>query len=549
MSDEKSLLDAAKKAFDNGNFSEAEKSLKSLPQDDPQAQHNLAVVQYLKRDIDAEEALNRLGGDSAKDFTDRFKSRVLLRYEGHETALYNKAALLANSGLFHEAITLLRGILVMWKDISKSVVAHALCLFQSLTRPSSSLSQQTRLKSDDELIQAILARNPDFAKSDEFKSIIAAAFADSDSLHEVFKGKEGEKQKAVYLNDLGVLLLNNGKSNVASLCFAKAEKSTSDKQFSVKTPLSYNTGLCALLRGNYDEAIRNFLSIQDAMKKSPIFWLRFSEAAVNCALNLSKDRSRQEYEQEQDYFRRELSAGKLLANFEFLILPGAHVVPGPTQQETSKEHAACAAMEQLAASAIQNALFLLIPQGYTYATAVEAFHHNEQITTHAMLSWVALEVMRKNYSVAVEVGQQVLSAHSHRPLNASVHTALLCYLVEALVQLNDADRAMKVLRQTSLSQLVSSSTEKLDSAHRCRVETLFINLTVTHILNGSWTQAHSIMESLLIKMMESQPASATDFRPEREVQFACQILGIFLELAQGNREKAAETLSRLSWAL
>ncbi|EPY27739.1 hypothetical protein STCU_05599 [Strigomonas culicis] len=504
--DAKTKLAEAKKAFESGKFSEAEKIFLTFPKDDLMVQHNLAIVQYAKQDIDSGKALELLGA-TEKPLYKEGKQKglpLVFLYEGYDTCIYNSAVIRALRGEVAAAAQLLRSLLEISKDVSQAVLLHTLCLFQVLTRPTCCLGNIARSKADEDLIQSVLNENPGLTKDPQHLAMVSAAFADSGNLHEVFKRQDGTPaEEAAYLNNLGVFLLNDGKINVATLCFAKARVAASKdtKESLLQCPLTYNAALCALLHEDYDEAIRHLLLLQDTLRASPLFWLRFAEAAVHSAQHESQLRRRGEYEKQQSTFSQQLRAGKLYVNFELLQLPGATVVPGPAQ-ETPKDYAPLAAMEQLAAGALQNALFLLIPQGYSYMTALESFPHHSALLAHAMGCWIALELMRRNYNVVVDLGRQVLAGHGIAAIAAPLHVSVLCYTVEALMHLGDVEQALKVLRQASLSSLVLGGGDRVDPAHRSRVEALFINLAVTHILSGSWTQAHAVMESLLAKIYE-----------------------------------------------
>lgn len=72
-------------------------------------------------------------------------------------------------------------------------------------------------------------------------------------------------------------------------------------------------------------------------------------------------------------------------------------------------------------------------------------------------------------------------------------------------------------------------SDPIDAAQRSRVKALFVNLAVTHILTGSFNQAHKILDSLLQKMYDNEATSALlDFKPERDVLFAHHLLSVFL---------------------
>ncbi|KAG5490770.1 hypothetical protein JKF63_00892 [Porcisia hertigi] len=552
----KKQLADAKTAFSAGNYGEAEKVLWGMPQEDMKVQHNLVIVRYLQNQLTGEQALAalRASAEAPGEDPNMKAPGLMLQYEGHETAVYNQAVLYARSGQAHEAILLLRRILENGQDVALSTLVHSLCLFHTLTKPIRKTTSRMSNRHDEELVQSVLTSSMDKLRMvPELMKLVEAAFADSSGLHDIFSTLENEHVKqAVYFNNLGVFSLSEDKLNVASLCFAKAEKAAASKPAGQHNlcPIQYNVGLCALLREDYEGALQEFLAVQDSMKASATFWVRCAEAAVSCVQQEARRQRRVDYERQQSAFSEMLQSGKVYSNLEFMLLPSAISVPGPATVEPSKDTKEKSAFEEIATAAVQNALFLLVPKGHTFSSVVEAFPHEEALLQYAMLYWVALELSRRNYMAAAEAGQELLNAHDRHPLPSNLHATLLIYVVEALVHLNDPDRAMKVLRRASLSSLVTgSSIDPLDSSQRSRIEALFVKLTISHILTGSWNQAHSIMESLLRKIYDAAPSGVAEYTPERDTMFAYCILEVFLELAQGNQEKAAEWMFKITWSI
>ncbi|KPI90529.1 hypothetical protein ABL78_0289 [Leptomonas seymouri] len=551
----KMRLAEARSAFDAGNYSEAEKVLRAMPQEDMKVQHNLVTVRYLQNQLTGEQALSalRASADGNGEDPNLKAPGLMLQYEGHETAVYNQALLFARSGQAHEAVLLLRRILEHADDVALPTLVYSVCLFNALTNTLRKSPARMTNRNDEDLVQRVLKMCMEKLNSEpELMKLMSSAFADSSSLHDIFKDCESDTAKqAVYLNNLGVFSLIEDKLNVASLCFAKAEATAATEQTGKHyvAPIQYNVGLCALLREDYEGALQEFITVQDAMKASPVFWVRCAQAAVSFVQQEARKQRRFEYERQQNAYRALLQSGKVYTNFEFLLLPSATSVPGPVT-DAAKDLPSMTAVEQIAATAVQNAVFLLVPKGHTFSSVVEAFPHEEALLQYAVLYWIALELSRRNYIAAAEAGQELLNAHERHPLPPNLHATLLIYVVEALVHLNDPERAMKILRRASLSALVTgSASDPVDAAQRSRVEALFVNLTVSHILTGSWNQAHSIMESLLRKIYDAAPACTAEFTPERDTMFAYCTLEVFLELAQGNQEKAAEWMSKITWSI
>lgn len=286
----------------------------------------------------------------------------------------------------------------------------------------------------------------------------------------------------------------------------------------------------------------------------------------------------------------------------------------------------CLEMEKLASVALQNALFLLVPPGHTYTSARIAFPSQEVLLAYALLYWTCLELHRQNYVAVETIGQALLvewnelSPSVSSPCNPNptirsspiagsrlppnLHATLLCYLVEALIHLNDSKKAMRVLAACQPTSLITGNSSNVSSSHgmngggaasnvsgggmtstsgagnhhpdsslntssvvdsnrnksfpvgngpdvaqRSRVEVLLLQVVSTQILSGAWSQAANTMDSLISKIFNSAPAEATEFQPEADAFFVYQLLGIFLELAQGKQAEAAELLSKVQWSV
>ena len=295
-------LAEAKTAFDAGNYSEVEKVLRAMPQEDMKVQHNLVTVRYLQGQLTGEQALSalRASADGNGEDPNLKAPGLMLQYEGHETAVYNQALLFARSGQAHEAVLLLRRILEHADDVALPTLVYSVCLFNTLTKPMRKTPARTANRNDEDLVQKVLKTCMEKLNSEpELMKLMSAAFADSSSLQDSFKDCENDSVKqAVYLNNLGVFSLTEDKLNVASLCFAKAEAAAaaatnpSGKHYVV--PIQYNLGLCALLREDYEGALQEFLTVQDAMKASAVFWVRCAEAAVSCVQQEARKQRRGE---------------------------------------------------------------------------------------------------------------------------------------------------------------------------------------------------------------------------------------------------------------
>eukprot|EP00796_Vickermania_ingenoplastis_P006704 gene6704-4801_t len=536
----KSQLTEAHQAFSEGRFRDAEAVLLKLPQDNPKVKHNLVAVQYVLGELDVDRAMALL---EAGLYEGEPAGPIQLQYEGHETALYNLATLAARTGHPHKAITILRSLLEMGKKVDVGVLGKSVCLFHTLTTPS--LGKRPRNDADaaleDSATKCILSDTVEEHQEAKQSALRTFSFiSDSSALVDAIKEVADPVEKAMCLNNLGALSLTEKKPYVATLCFNRAQEAISAEtpKHYMLHPVIYNAGLCALLREEFEQAIESFLS------RRPLAQLQ----------RAAREAEREDYAKRQATYSEWLHRGHMYENCEFLLLPNAVLTHGPAQEALFKGSApgsVAPEMEQLAATALQNALFLLVPPGHTYASARSAFPHKETLISYALLYWTCLELHRRNYSAVEVVGQSLLDLYDRQPPPANLHATLLCYLVEALVHLNDPEKAMKILRRCQASSLITGSTsaDQTDVAQRSRVEILLLHVAITQILSGAWTQASSTMDILIGKIFDSAPAGSTEFQPEADALFAYQLVAIFLELAQGKQAEAAALLSKVHWSI
>lgn len=628
----KTQLAEASEAFAEGKLRDAEAILLRLPRENLKVKHNLVAVQYLLEEVDADTAIAQLEAGLVADGSDESSSVAAakgtwnLQYEGHETAVFNLATILCRTGHPHRATALLRRLLELGSRVELSILAKSTCLFTTLTTTSLGMRQQ-RSEADatlaDTAMKIILQDDDGLHRDAKARAVrLFSLVSDSVELMNAVRDMDDPVEKTMCLNNLGAFSLIEKKPYVATVCFSKAQEmlanaceesaASSSARASGKQqqrrllmqPLSYNAGLCALLREEYEQAVGHFLSVQDSMKSSPMFWVRLGEAALGALQQKQRQQHEEEYMQQQTVYSQLLHSGHMYENFEFLLLPNAQLIRGPSTQDpkeasgnapsnstgttanttTNNNNSSAGAtinnnnhnnhhnntsvggsaavpplppspqseMEMLASTALQNALFLLVPAGHTYASARSSFPQQEMLLAYALLYWTGLELHRKNYAAVEAVGQSLLEMYDRgQAPPANLHATLLCYLVDALVHLNDPEKAMRVLRRCQPSSLItgSSAADQTDVAQRSRIEVLLIHVAITQILSGAWAQAASTMEFLVAKIFDSAPAGSTEFQPEADALFAYQILAIFLELAQGKQSEAATMLGKLQWSV
>ena len=575
------LLEASKH-FTSRSYADALRILQNAPRDDPKVQHNVAILEYLQNTTDYRSAIATLGevpglaasainGTSAgipskaSTATPSSATGLTLAYEGNEIAHYNRAAIMIHNGFVEEGISVLRELLEMGSAIMTSVLGRAACLFYvTAVRTAASRKNQTRAKSDEALYQQVMTQHSsEFKKEPVLSRMMIVATADQAGLHDVFKGSSGA-EKAVCLNDLGVLAMEEGKPHIASVYFAIASKEVGgdNSLAQLQHSIAYNAGICAIARGENEAALSSLLSAAESMKGSPLLWLRLAQASVGILQELSGEACLEAYEKEQSEIAAKLAQGGsssiIAPGFQLLQIPSSkHIYSAtiaPSSQPSSQPIVA------LALGAIEAVLDILVPAGGgntspSSALAECAHQHyasgstqNFRTIQHALAYLCFIETLRQNFSVVYKVGSDLLGVHKTHALLPDVHVTVVTLVTEALCHLNKPALALKVLQAASLPDFVALTAvgDKTEAARqKQRVEALFVNVAVVHIAAGSWKQAQTIITSLLSKVAASTaPAGAPAAVPPFSASKLASLLQIYLELAQGNKEKALELLGK-----
>ncbi len=574
------LLDASK-LFTSRNYADALRLLQTAPRDDPKVHHNIAVLEYLQNITDCRttvESLEEVPGSAVATPAAITNGGALpkapatglaLAYEGHEIAHYNRAAVLIHNSFVEEGISVLRELLEMSSAISTAVLGRAACLFYvSAVRSAPMRKNQARAKADEALFQQVMSQyGAEFKKEAVLSRMVAVATADQAALHDTFKGSSGA-ERAVCYNDLGVLALEDSKPSVAAVYFALATREAAGDASLVhlQQSIAYNVGICALAREEYEAALKALLSTAETLRGSPLLWLRVAQACVGILQQLSADISIDVYEAEQAQIGARLVAGGgssiISPGFQLLQVPcGKHIYSA-----CMTKHASAPPIVALALGAVEAVLNILVapsscaPTGNTASALTECAHQHYangctqhfRTLQHALTYLCYVETLRQNFSVVHKVGSDLLAVHKTHALMPDVHVTVVSLITEALCHLNKPALALRVLQAASLQDFValSAANDKGEAVRqKQRVEALFVNVAIVHIAAGSWRQAQTIITSLLNKVANGSSATAYPVvcvAPPFSSAKLASLLQIYLELAQGNRDRALELLGKPS---
>ena len=537
-------LQEASKQFQQKSYEECEKTLLgAVPKSsaaqpavvDPKIKHNLSIVQYLLHSGDARSTIEALG---SSPFSATQGTTTALEYEGHEIAHYNRAVLLFHNGRVEDASHVLRDLLQLHDVLAPAVLGrcvalYQLCSSQGVVGVKGTAGKGRSQSRSDELISSIMAKYMnEFKKDAQLTKMLSVAIADSSALHEHFKHATTPCEKAAYFNDLGVHALADGKTNVAALYFAKANRlaTTGNMDAMLRHQILYNVAVCSSLRGEFGPAIKSFLIAMQSMQASPMLWLRLAYASLSYLAQAPSTDAVVQYEEQQQEIASILAKGSMAPHFALLQLPTEFSCSG----ERSKPRHLYGA---LALQCAINAKGLVMAPGRTLAASVEHMvnsgHSSDvKLLKYAMLYQAAADIALGNFSSA-NTTLTSLASIMRAGQNPDLQAAVLLLRTEALCRLGKVKDALFVLSNASLGELLTQADRVDVNAQRCRVEALFVNLAVVQIGNGSWRNAQTLIASLIAKITNAPTANTTAVR-------AAHLVQIYFELAQGNKERALE---------
>jgi len=541
-------LQDANKQYVAKNYSDTLKILLNAPKDDPVVKQNIAMLEYVTRHRDAavfsaqiQRLVEPLPANGTSDHAGGAPAAVVGGYEGSESAQYNRAIALLHSGAFDEGIAILRELVkVGVPDVPLAVVCRAVSVLYSATTPRGSGANKkkaSRSQQDEELFRRTIAQNVgDFRKDPAMSRMLAVAMADSTSIHEQFRtATMTDADRVTYHNNLGVMALADGKLGAAALYLASALQTANDDVSAcvfTKHSVYRNAGLCALLRQDYKVALQYLLAAQDTMKQSVTLWLRVCEAAVGLVAELQAERGAANYDQSQAAVA---AAATLPACFALLHIPTFDQMVGCPRVDDPTEAWALDA----AGSAIARILGSLLIEGASLFDSLKALADAGRATQVTVLQYTLanacyLALLKQNYNVAARIGSDLIALHRQKPFPVSLYTSITVWTTEALCHISKPGLAIKTLQSVSFSEML---TDSADLAQRLRVESLLINLAVSHILQQSWRSALALITTLVARIA-SDPAGST------VVSRIATILQVYVELAQGNKEKALENFNK-----
>jgi hypothetical protein len=508
-------LDEARTQFAAKQYDAALKTLSTCPQDDAKVIHNTVICQYAARPTNYRGVLVKLDLPAIQRVkslkTGQLTPTVVLQYEGQESAFINVAVMLLHNGALLEARNVLLALANVSSNFTPAVRVRIAMLLHIATRrwPNNDASEITgNLLSD----SATAQQDP------VLKKMMEIAFSDTASLHSLFaQVPKSQQDRALYLNNLGVEAFADGKAAVAGVFFARASQACTDGACPfVANSIAYNSAICALSRGvEGSGAVNALLAAQTTMSGSPMLWIRLAQSLLDRFHEAARNADNATFDAEIHERVQALHQGNA---FGFPAIP-PQLVTVPS---------GAAPLINATAQALQNALCLLVERNERLAEAAKrlALVHETALLLDAVLCMLAyVELTRGNHGAVIAIATEYATIerdvrHATLPRTQAV---MACYHVEALCSANRNSQALRVLQNMNLGNLVSNK------APNAAIEALMLNVCVAYIMNGQWTKAIQLSQQLVAKLQGP----------------VAQLLLAYIDLAQGNRASAAETISTL----
>jgi hypothetical protein len=530
--DEKARFQDASAKFVNSNFVECEETLsKVLPgPHDSKLAHNKAVCSYSSKGGDVQQVLQDL------HYTPELKvlddSKLCLEYEGQDIALMNQAIFLMHNGEHEKAASLLLPLAQSsTRPLVKGRVAALLHLCTAGNNKSG--AQGVILK----LISEMQADQTD----QSVVRMTKIALADQSALESLFSGStKTALDFALFHNNIGVDVAKRNRHQIAALHFTLSLKSWCESGASddlVMECILYNIALSFLLTNTADqleEVVTLLLGCQRSMIGSGTMWLRVAQTASTLLLDVSAGSCIDAFRKRQVRLHDAIKeTGSIPTPIHLIGIPeSAEVIPAANAQQLRwVEIGSCAAKNSI----------LLLPSN----------PENFGLLQTAWLQAAFFASIQRNYSVALRYCNDLITAyqkqHSNKQTLASVPAqrrisndsvlTAVAYALEAYCFVNRPGAAVRLLQSISLGELLSGG-DGIPGGRKQGVESLFVNLCIVHIANGSFKHAQAIAATVLSRLAPSPSQSLT---PAAKCAFLLQTV---LELAQGNVDKASELLSK-----
>jgi hypothetical protein len=159
-----------------------------------------------------------------------------------------------------------------------------------------------------------------------------------------------------------------------------------------------------------------------------------------------------------------------------------------------------------------------------HRVAGSALQYGALISALVYLSWAELQL--GNHSTVVKHTTDFFQIYklgtNGQPVPRSAIAVMLTYAVEALCATNRSAQALRLMSTIELGDVLA------ETAVTGHAEALFITLCVAHIMNGAWAKAVALANHVVSKFQSRY----------------AQLLLVYIELAQGNREKALDILEK-----
>eukprot|EP01064_Diplonema_japonicum_P012129 TRINITY_DN1959_c1_g1_i1.p1 TRINITY_DN1959_c1_g1~~TRINITY_DN1959_c1_g1_i1.p1 ORF type:complete len:657 (+),score=109.88 TRINITY_DN1959_c1_g1_i1:43-2013(+) len=629
------------------NYDQCSSSLHSLlsstPRGDPKIQHNVAVCEYFKGCCqDTEKFLSnltklgmslekekRLDHPTSTAAVERLAAQRMLEYrplclefEGHEYVRYNQAVVHFYQRQYARSIETLMPMYYNEGQITKLLHVRVMLLLLSCNLAQYKPGDHS-LKARAQSLLLKIEQAEGFMNEHDagsttlnlgnhallLKSHHAAIFGEPADAHTLLseylkKAAAGGNWWCVttYLNNLGMLSLSIGKPHLASLYLSRAtdtyEKNRPKPEgnqpmnglnhYPSMATIYYNSGLCHMIRGQYELAFKAFVVATPLLKDTPTLWLRLAQC---CIRHWEKKLASEQVK----IVNEKLSAGEKkptpVSERGVVYLPTHDILNPPSLKIEGGDEMTLV----FADKCVRNAHYLLLrrcrgrrghkgdddkddgkeeekeeeaPQDEGEGQLEESELHRvaqndpelSALLQAVYCNMAYLALCLSNYSVALIAATKLLSLPNPDKENKVV---CLAYSTEAYCRLGRADEALGLLHDVDLQELFVSTQscltqpcggihkssggssqidlpsvesspvhigiseadrEKLSSSH---ASALFTNLCVVHIMGGKFNRAQQCLDQF---RNDGQPIA--------------DLLQLYLRLAVGDTRAAIAELKQ-----
>eukprot|EP00759_Apiculatamorpha_spiralis_P033646 PhF_6_TR34961/c0_g1_i1/m.50742 len=432
-----------------------------------------------------------------------------IRYDGHDIVIYNEGVLLYRQMAYESALELVQTLFQFREHLKSSVVIRVALLMLgcrvALRRISDAATNDltTYLRGQEsEMITIDSTEGTQLHRNYQsmlpmivfYNGNVDGALAELRVWYEKHKPNDPGID-ASYYNNLAVMTSSLGSLGTAGFFFNQAQGANNAQSTTIGMAFA-NHGTVLLQSGQNELALRCFETAASLIPKVPLVWIRMAQ----CCCNLYDAA----YREAQAKSINNLSVrGEAALHRTVVVNVSANFTP--TAKERQLLETAEVALRQALEITAHTTNIVLQPTIYCY------------------LTYIAL--CQRNYNLALQF-YATFEAGTGK-LDKNLALIMASYNVEALCMSGQSHVALRFLSTVQLSDYID--THPKEDLVAVDAEALFVNLIIASIVAGHYGKAADILTNVLAKNTTKRNYV---------------LLQVYLELAQGNRDKAIEVIRK-----